>query len=413
MPSTAESPAAASVRVGRQPIFDAELRVIGYELLYRGSDNATTCTADSQMATAVVVTNTMLEFGLETLTGGSLAFFNCDAGTWRQELFELLPKDQVVLEVLEDAVVGEVEPYVRMAKERGYRIALDDVVSASDREQLLPYADIIKLELPALSNEQIRDITRSNHRAGRKVLAEKVETQEEFDHAKQAGCDYFQGYFFAKPSTVRSERQLPQSHLQTLQLLSDLTDEKSDADTIADKVACDVALSVRLLRYANSAAVGCREKLSSIQRAVSMVGFETLRKWAQVLALSGLSNDKPSELMMTALTRARFCELIASRGRGSHPTAFTVGLLSLLDAMLDRPLSESFAELTLADDVEAALLDGTGELGTALALAKAYERFDLDAIETLAPEEPGLDTELSNWFVESVEQAQAYYRLTS
>ena len=256
MPSTAESPPAATVRVGRQPIFDAEREVIGYELLYRGSDTATTCTADSQTATAVVVTNTMLEFGLETLTGGALAFFNCDAGTWRQELFELLPKDQVVLEVLEDDVVSEIEPFVRSAKEKGYRIALDDVVSASDRAQLLPLADIIKLELPALSNEQIREITRSNHSAGRKVLAEKVETQEEFDHAKRAGCDYF----FAKPSTVRSAGQLPQSQLQTLQLLTELTDERTDPGAVADKVACDVALSVRLLRYANSAAVGCRGK---------------------------------------------------------------------------------------------------------------------------------------------------------
>ncbi len=410
--AVAEAQEAPQIHVGRQPIFDRDLKVMGYELLYRESASATQCVADLQMASAVVIANSMLDFGLDTLTGGTLAFFNCSSSAWSQELFELLPKDKVVLEVLEDTVCdAELQQIVRNAKARGYRIALDDAVSLQDREELLPYVDIIKLELPALTDDEVRELTRVHKNDGRKVLAEKVETQEQFKTTKDAGCDYFQGYFFAKPTTLSSKR-LPQTHLQTLRLLSDLSDEGTDSEKIAEKVAGDVALSVRILRYANSAAVGSRTKHTSIQHAISMIGFNTLRKWAQVIAMSGLATDKPSELMITALMRARFCELVVAKGKNAHPGAFTVGLFSLLDAMMDRPLDESFKELHLADEIEAALLRGEGELGRSLSIARAYEHFDWDQIVRLAPNQSDLSSHLSDWFVQSISQAQDYYSLS-
>jgi len=413
MQATADKATPSEIYVGRQPIFDRELSVYGYELLYRESAEATQCRLDTQTAFAVVMANAVLDFGLDTLTRGAPAFINCCSSAWSDELFDLFPKDKVVLEVLEDVPVdGELERILRRAKESGYVIALDDVVSIEKYIPLLPWVDIVKLELPALSEDKLIDVVGQLKGYDVKILAEKVETQEEFERVKDLGCDYFQGFFFARPKTITGKK-LPSAHLQTLQILNDLSDEDADIDEIAAKVAGDVAMSVRILRYANSAAVGCRTELTSIQRAIAMIGFNQIRKWAQVIVMSGLATNKPSELLFTALMRARFCELVASRGREAHPQAFTVGLLSLLDALLDQPLETTFAELSLSDELEAAILNGDGPLGHSLSIARAYENFDWEKIGQLAPDETEISTHLSDWFVSSMTQAQEFYSVAN
>jgi len=395
--------------IGRQPILDRDVKVIGYELLYRDSETATQCIADSDAASASVMANAVLEFGLDTLSQGGLAFFNCAASTWSEDFFELLPKERVVLEVLEDALSDQIVDNVRRAKERGYRIALDDVVSLEDREKLLPYVDIVKLDLPKLSEDEVRAFALEHKENNRLVVAEKVETQAQFEATKAAGCDYFQGYFFEKPTTL-TQKRVPQVHLQTMQLLTELSDDRADFDTIASKVANDVTLSVRILKYANSAGVGCKTRISSIERAIAMVGFDAVRKWVRVISMSMLSSNKPSELVFAALMRARFCEFVAAGSEQSHPAAFTVGLFSLLDAILDRPLDALLVELHLDQEIEAALLNEEGELGQAIRIVRAYERSDWDLVDELVPN-ASTNSQLSKWFVASVSQAQQFYEL--
>jgi EAL and modified HD-GYP domain-containing signal transduction protein len=360
--------------IARQPIFDTNLDLFAYELLFRNSNTgAAPRDLDDDVATAQVL-STSEEVGLSRLVGEHPAFINLP----RKFLVDpdLLPFEpgNVVLEVLEHVDIDEdVIDGMRVLAKRGYVLALDDFVYNARFDSALAHVAIVKLEIPLIAEENWEAEVRRLKDLGVKVLAEKVETNEEFETLAALGCDYFQGYFFARPKVV-SGRRLAPNKLAMLELMSSINNPETDIDTLSELVSRDVAISVRAMNYVNSAGSGLNRRIESIREAVVFIGRETIRRWVTLLIMAKL-DDKADELMTLTLVRAKFLELLATEARQSDADAFfTVGLFSALDALMDAPMEEVLDTLTLPLELREALSKHSGSKGQALNLAIALER---------------------------------------
>ncbi len=364
--------------VGRQPILDRDQRAFGHELLYRSADGGGPAGVDGDRMTSRVVLDAFLAIGIERVVGNGLAFVNVTREFLLDDDPPPLPRERVVLEILEDAVIDEeLIGAVRSWRERGFTIALDDFVYDPRWEPLLPLASVIKIEVPALDEAGLAEHVRRLRRDGVRLLAEKVETRAEFEELRALGFDLFQGYFFARPEVV-SGRRLPENRLATVQLLGALQRPDVDLAKVDALVSQDVALSYKLLRCINSAAFALPRRVESIHRAVVFLGLRALKRLVALAAMAG-AEDKPSELVRIALVRARMCERLCAALPGiDEDSGFTVGLFSTLESLMDAPLAEILDKLPLAEEVSAALLAGEGLLGEVLACVLAYERCDWD-----------------------------------
>jgi c-di-GMP-related signal transduction protein len=376
------------VLVARQAIFDRDRRVFGYELLFRSAagQNAFDGTEGS-LATKQVLANSLLVIGLETLVGNKKAFFNFGRGPLLQGWHASLPRQSTVIELLETVEPDdEVLAACRKLREEGYRIALDDFVLRPGWERLLDVADLIKVEIQSTPRAEQKLLIRSAQERGLEMLAEKVETHEEFEWARQAGYDYFQGYFFARPVMMRA-RQIPASKIHCLRLLQEAQRPELDFDRLEALITEDVSLSYQLLRYVNSPLFALTSNIRSIRQALLYFGEVELRKWIALATLARTASDKPGELIRYSLLRARFCELVIRlTGNGLEQSAFLTGLFSMLDALIDRPLEDTLAEICLDPEI-AAVLRGQAPAGDPLAcvyeLARCYEVADWPRVEKL------------------------------
>lgn len=363
--------------IARQPIFDASLNLFAYELLFRESDSPSAPRDfDDDVATAQVLA-TSEDVGLNKLVGEHLAFINLPRRFFADPT--LLPDHtgRLVLEMLEHVEIDEqVIDGMRALAEKGYTLALDDYVYEERFDAVLPYVQIVKLEIPQIPAEDWeREIGRLKAR-GLRVLAEKVETSEEFQRLSELGCDYFQGYFFAKPKVVSGKRLTP-NKLAMLELLSKVNSEDTDIETLAKLVSQDVALSVRAMNYVNSAASSLNRRIESVREAVVYIGRETLRRWVTLFMMAKL-DDKPGELIRIALIRAKFLERVAEfLGHSDSDVYFTTGLFSVLDAMMDQPMADILDSLALQGELRAALERHEGAKGAALKTALALENCDV------------------------------------
>lgn len=364
------------VFLGRQTIFTREVGVYAYELLFRSGRANVAGFTDGERATSEVILSAFTDIGLERVVGHHQAFINVTREFLLNERSLPLPPERVVLEILEDVEVDEeLVKAVTDLSCQGFRIALDDFVYDDRWQPLLEVADIIKVDVRALGTSVVEEHARILQPYGHKLLAEKVETQEEFDALVAMGFDYFQGYFLSRPQ-VMSGKRLSASKLPVLQLLALLQDPNIDMKYVEKLVSQDVSLSYKLLRFINSAFFALPGEITSIQRAVVFIGIESLNRWISLIAMARV-DDKPHELMRVALVRAKMCELlIGASGAGDEGTAFTIGLFSSLDALMDVPLEEVVGELPLSDEVKLALLERQGPLGEALRTTLAYERCD-------------------------------------
>lgn len=366
------------VFVGRQPIFDRELRVYGYELLFRSGREASARFPDGDQATFRVLLNALVEIGLERLCGREKAFVNLTRNALLSGYPRFFAPHEVVLEVLEniepDAEVLEVLSRYRA---QGYRIALDDCIYDERASAFLPHTDIVKVDLRALEPGQLeREVTRY---PDQELLAEKVETREEFEHCKLLGFDYFQGYFISKPKVVTA-RKVPSHQHSVLRQLSRVHDPEVGADEIASLVGQDASLSFRLLRAVNSAQHGFSCPVESLSHAIALLGLGRIRSWVTLLSLAG-GDRLDSAPLFDALLRARAAELLATRLEpGLADRAFMVGLLSVLDRIIEAPLEELLHGLNLGEEVRDAILDHEGMLGRVLACVEACEGAVLDEI---------------------------------
>lgn len=377
------------VFVARQAIFDRSRKVWGYELLFRsGASQERFDGTDESLATRQVISNSLLAIGLDNLLGDKKAFVNFGREMLLQESASFLPKEKTVIEILEGVEAdSEVMAAIRGLRALGYRIALDDFVYNSRMEPLLDAANLVKVEM-ATPRAQQEAMVRDYHARGLQMVAEKVETPEEFRWAHQVGYDYFQGYFFARPTVIQG-RQIPSVKLNCLRLLREAHQPDIDFDRLTKLISQDVSFSYKLLRYANSARFGRSTKIQSVRRALVVLGEDGIRKWVSIAAMPIVAQDKPSELITHSLVRARFMEVMGQFTDDSvAERAFLIGLFSLLDALLDMPLKEVLAELNLGPAVAAVLLDEVGPeqnpLSTLYKLVGRYESGDWDEVNRLA-----------------------------
>jgi EAL and modified HD-GYP domain-containing signal transduction protein len=362
--------------VGRQPIFDASRNVVAYELLFRRGSTSSAEIEDGDLATAQTLVGGIMDFGLDHLVGDKLAFVNMTRSFLLGQ--DRLPalQHRLVLEVLEDITPdAEVIAAVANLARRGYTIALDDFIF---REELLPLvelAHIIKLELPKIDPAELAGHVRRLRQYPCRLLAEKVETYAEFERCRALGIDYFQGYFLSKPETL-SSRKLPANKLAVLRILSQVQNPDITLDELERLITTDVALSYRILRFANSAHAGAGRKVDSVRRAVVVTGMQQIRSWISLIALARL-DDKPAELLRTALMRSRLCELLGRElGHGATDADFSAGLFSTLEALLDKPIKEILESLPLETTLAAALRWHEGPVGAVLRCTLAAERCD-------------------------------------
>jgi EAL and modified HD-GYP domain-containing signal transduction protein len=370
------------IYIGRQPIFNRKLDLVAYELLYRanGVQNAAG-PIDHDHATTQVVINAFLEFGLEELVGKKLAFVNLPRSFIVRDKPLPFAKDQVVLEILEDIEVNEeFLNAVRKLRTEGYTIALDDFSYHPDLQALVKLSKIVKIDFTAMSREQIQAHVAALQEYKVELLAEKIETHEDFEFAKELGFDYFQGYFLCRPHIV-SGRSLPSNRLAILRLLCELLDPNKKIGELADLVSQDVALSFKLLRSLNSPFYALPKRIDSIQHAIVYLGMQQIKRWVSLIVLASI-DDKPSQLMVVALTRGKMCELIGeAAGESNKEGLFTIGLFSLLDALLDIKLENILVDLPLAPEIKAAILDYTGSMGHILHAVLAHEQGRWDEID--------------------------------
>jgi len=378
--------------VGRQPIVDREGRVVAYELLYRSSANAAVADFDEQNVAAVrVIASTFASLGEEAVLGGQLGFFNVTREVFLSEAVWALPKERVVLELLEDVEADrEVVGRCRALREAGYRIALDDWGVDDARTALLPYADVVKVDLPRVPPRALRRVVRALRDGKRLLLAEKVETEAEHAACLAAGFDRFQGYFFARP-TVLAGASVDPAQTTLLRLLQQIGVE-ADTQEIVESFKQDAKLGLNLIRLVNTAGHAGRRRLESIDDGVRHLGMRQLSRWVSVLLFAqGRQGGVRDPLLTLAAHRGRLMELVvdAATERGSlaleRERAFLVGMLSLVDALVGRPIDEIVRGLRLGADIEAALLAREGALGGLLQLAEAAERGDVDALERALP----------------------------
>lgn len=364
--------------VARQAIFDRERRLFGYELLFRSNARPDAFDGtEAGLATKQVLANSLLVIGLENLVGANKAFVNFGRVQLLQGLYSSLPPANTVIELLETVKPDdEVIEACRLVRAAGYQLALDDFVLRPGSERLMDVADFVKIEIKSADQAGHKALVDLARKRGLKTLAEKVETQEEFEWTRSVGYEYFQGYFFAKPANVRG-RHIPSSKLHCLQLLKEAQQPELDFDRLEELILKDVSLSYQLLRYVNSPLFALTSTIRSIRQALLYFGESELRKWITLATLTRAGDDKPNELIRHSLVRARFCELVAELASATlAETGFLTGLFSLLDALTDRPLEETLVELSLAPDIAAALAGKAAKndpLAGILDLARAYE----------------------------------------
>ncbi len=361
-----------NVLLARQPIYDRSQELAGYELLFRPENTEDMPNFDGNIATSRVLLNAFTESDIEKITGGAPAFVN-----FTRELLINPPPfnpEHIIVEVLEDIHIdNEVINAIKNLKAKGYRIALDDFVMDERYKPLLSMTDIIKLELPAMNQSELSSTISFLRNFNVTLLAEKIETAKEYRVCKELGCDLFQGYFLSKPEIIKG-RKLPQNKLAVLQLIGELQNPTVNITQLNQIISKDPTLSFKLLKLVNSAAYRRAKTIESIHMAVMMLGISKIKSWSSLLALSKME-DKPINLRQISLTRAKLCELMASKlSPDQNDLYFTTGLLSCLDIYFDTPLPELLESIPLEGTISSALLQYKGKAGLALHTAKLYEQ---------------------------------------
>jgi c-di-GMP-related signal transduction protein len=360
--------------IARQPIFDKRLQVFAYELLFRrGPQNYF---QPSLNASSSVIANSITLFDLQTLTGPARAFVNVDELALRLGAAKLLPPDRIVVEILETVnPTEEIVTICRDLRASGYVLALDDFVDQPKMAPLVEMAQFLKVDFRLLDAGGRKRLAAKY--AGRKalLLAEKVETEQELAEACHLGFSYFQGYFFCKPSMIET-REIPGDKLLQMGLLNTVAAPELDYTAIEELLKREPSLLYRLLRYLNSPLLGLRSEIQSVRQALAMLGEDEFRRCVSVFAVVSISVGKPPELVRTALTRAYFCEDFSGAvGMDAKKSSlFLMGLLSITDALLDRPLDEVLRSLSVAQEVKTALIGGENRFREVYNLLLALER---------------------------------------
>ena len=367
----------ASTFVGRQPLFDRRLEVVGYELLFRGAALPNRAIIHNEnRATSQVILNAFTDFQLEEVLGGKRALMNLTRDLIIEGIPTLLPPERVIVEVIETTLVDErLIKAVKRLRSQGYTIALDDWMAFSTLQPLLGYADIVKIDVQAFDPKRLVAEVGWLKSYGVELVAEKVETYDELRRCRDLRFDYFQGFFLSRPEILK-KTAVPPNQIETLELIAQMQNPDVAIEDLADIIRRDVALSYKILRVVNSAYYSLPRTVESIKDAIILLGTRQIGSWVSLINLAQIAR-KPKELTVSALVRARMCELVAEvSGRHDGEAFYTVGLFSVLDALLDSDLDAALAALPLRGDVREAIVEGAGPMGETLQGVIAYERGD-------------------------------------
>ncbi len=375
--------------LGRQPILDREQKLYGFELLFRSADTLHANVTDYLQASASVIFDALSSFGLREILGKHKGFINVNADVLMSEALELLPPEKVVIELLEHVPITEtVITRCRDLKEKGFSIALDDHVYEPVYEPLYEIVDVIKVDLFRTGMENLPRELETFRRWKPKLLAEKVETHEQYEICESLGFTYFQGYYFARP-VVLTRTRVDVGRLAIVKLFNQLVAEVEIGE-LENTFKQNPNLILNLLRLVNSVSVGLKTRITSMRHAIMVLGYHQLRRWAMMaLFANNVQAVGDNPLLVMAATRARLMELIiaeqptARLDRDYPDRAFMTGILSLADALLKMPIEEVVAPLNLNEDVRQALLAREGELGALLSLVEKIEKDDFDDIAPL------------------------------
>jgi c-di-GMP-related signal transduction protein len=372
--------------IARQPILTADEMVVGYELFFRENRDQRSFTSDGDSATSAAI-DTLSLVGFGVLCDGRLGFINCTHQTLLRGHFALLPPDNVVVEIQESVPADEdVIRACQRLKQGGYSIALDNFVPDDLREALIPYADFIKVDVTKISAKECASLVGRYASGTRLMLAHKVETRQHFLMAGEAGFTRFQGYFFRYPENLQV-RQIPANQATYLRLLSAVSETEVDLDEVEALIKHEPSLCYRLLRYMNSPLLGLSSPALSVRDALTLLGEPESVRWIRMATTLSMGQDKSSDLVLSSLVRARFCELISSRVEHGKSDLFLMGMLSLIDAILAVPIGVVIEELCLDPDVKAQLLSAKSGKKTPLSpiydLMLAREAGDWEQVTTL------------------------------
>ena len=376
--------------LARQPILDRKQTLFGYEMLFR-STAAGPANVDTDIAATASVIAHAAQLGLERVIGDAIGFINVDAEVILSDIFGFMPRDKVVLEIMDSLpLTSPVLARITDLMSHGFRFALGDVVrDGPDVARLLGFIEYIKLDLRDIAPAALPQLAAKFKQDKKKLIAEKVETRPDFEACLAQGFDYFQGFYFASPAIIKG-RKLSPSQLAVIELMALVT---SDAENIEIERAIkrDVTLGLNLLRLVNSAAIGARYRIDSLSQAVNVLGRRQLQRWLQIMlyAEPARGGGGLTALLSLATTRGRMLELLAQRLRPGQRSvadvAFTVGIMSLMDTLFGMPMEEILAQIPVVDEVSDALLARSGFFGELLHLAELIERAEETEAQVLPP----------------------------
>ncbi len=386
--------------IGRQSILDREQNLAGFELLFRSSQKNSARIHDDVAATCTVINHAFNELGFQTVLGKHRGFINFSAEMLMDDMVELLPKDQVIIELLETIEINDlVVERCKYLKSRGYKLALDDVaIYSKDLDPLRECIDIVKIDLKATDMGNLANTLLQLKKWPAKLLAEKVDNPEEAKLCLDAGFHLFQGYYFAKPLVITGKR-MSHSEIALLQLLG-LVMSDAGTDEIEKIFKQNPGLSFNLLRLTNSAAAGSRVKITSLSDAIMILGRRQLQRWLQLLMYTNDRSSFPDPLLQLAATRGKSMELLVKKIPGCTKTmedqAFMIGIMSLMDTLLGIPLAEIILPLNPPLEIRDALLSRRGPLGEMLAMIELLESYNMDAANELLQDLSPLDIDQVN-----------------
>lgn len=361
--------------VARQPILTGNEQVFGYELLFRDGVEDYFQSTDPDAASRSTVDTSMV-MGLDVLCDGRRAFINCTRETLLRDYITLLPPSQAVAEILGSVPADDlVKAACIRLKEAGYTIALDDFVMNDPRMELVKFADIIKLDMKCTSPEERTMLVKRHGNSTCRLLAKSVETHEEFRACQRTGFSYFQGYFFRKPELLHA-REIPKNKVNYLRLMQAISRDEIEFTEIDGIIKGEASLCYRLLRYLNSAAFSFSSEIHSVRHGLSILGEREVRRWVRMVAALGAGQDRPSDLVLSAMVRARYCELLGAKIPHGESDLFLLGLLSLMDAILEIPMGVVLEGISLDRETRAVLLGQKSQLDLLYQLMVSQEAAD-------------------------------------
>lgn len=370
--------------VARQPIFDRKKKIFAYELLFRNSLDNFMPKVDEDMASSQILSSTYYTIGIDKITSGKRAFINFTQNLLEDMIPLFFPKSTTVVEILENVKPSSrVMDALKKIKQNGHIIAIDDFIFTHENIHFLQHVDIVKIDFKLTPLDLAEAVIKKVKDAGFNALflAEKIETNEEFNKALEMGFSYFQGYFFCKPEIIKG-KQISTSQMSLLRITSEINRPDFDITVIEDYISRDVNLSFKLLKYINSAYFKRLREVSTIRDALFLMGTDELKRFVTLMAISQMGVSKPNALIHTSAFRAKFCELCAKKStRGDSPEElFTLGIFSLIDALLDQPMEKIMEQLPLSPRITDALVRREGAIANYLNLAEVYEKADWNEV---------------------------------